>query len=133
MDHALDLVTVKAVGALTALGVPARARAGWAGLHAVRLRDAFSPGLVILAAMAHVAERVPGRTGTLALAQGVASAAGDAAGRAPHRYPTPPWNGNGWPQRRAGAGCNAGWRCGIATGPSARWRRSWRWERPLSA
>ncbi len=106
MDHALDLVIAKAVGALTAQGVASRELAGWAGRHAVGLRDTFSPGLVILTAMAHVAERVPGRTATLALAQGVARAAADASGRPPHRYlaplereTLPPDDGERWLQR----------------------------------
>lgn len=89
MDHALDLVIVKAVGHLMSQGVSARTLAAWAGRHAIGLRDSFSPGLVVLTAMAHVAERVPGPTGTLALAQGVARAAQDAAGRPPHRYLAP--------------------------------------------
>jgi nitrite reductase/ring-hydroxylating ferredoxin subunit len=81
----LPLVMVKAVHALRAHGVPVRRVVAAAGLQAAAARDAFGPGLVTLTAMAHVAEEVPGRVATLALAHGVTRAAADAAGAAPHR------------------------------------------------
>lgn len=89
MAHDVPLVIVKAVESLLALGVPPRSLAAEAGLFGVRNRDAFGSGLVILTAMAHVAEMVPARTAAFALAQGVSRAAGDTAGAVPHRERQP--------------------------------------------
>lgn len=85
----VDLVVVKAIAALLALGVPARELAATAGLYGAENRDAFGPGLVSLTAMANLAPDLPGATAALALAQGVTRAAGDAAGQAPHRRRQP--------------------------------------------
>jgi len=89
MQMNVGLVMVKAVGALLSLGVPPRELAAAAGLYGAENRDAFGPGLVILTAMAHVADLVPAEQAALALAQGVTRAAGDAAGQSPHRRREP--------------------------------------------
>ncbi len=85
MAQDVTLVMVKAVHALLGLGVPPRALAAEAGRYGAQQRDAFGPGLVILTAMANIADMVPNPVAALALAQGVTRAAGDAAGATPHR------------------------------------------------
>lgn len=85
----VSLVMVKATQALVDLGVAPRALAGVAGRFGATHRDAFGSGLVILTAMAHVAEWLPRRPAVLALAQGITRAAADAAGQAPHRARQP--------------------------------------------
>lgn len=89
MQMNVGLVMVKAIGALLALGASPRELAAAAGLYGAENRDAFGPGLVILTAMAHVAELLPAEQAALALAQGVTRAAADAAGQAPHRRREP--------------------------------------------
>jgi nitrite reductase/ring-hydroxylating ferredoxin subunit len=85
MALGLDLVMAKAVHGLLALGAAPREVVAAAARFGAEGRDAFGPGLVVLTAMAHVAELVPGDPGALALAQGVVRAARDTQGQPPHR------------------------------------------------
>jgi nitrite reductase/ring-hydroxylating ferredoxin subunit len=110
MAQDVTLVMVKAVHALLTLGVHPRALAAEAGLFGAENRDAFGSGLVVLTAMANVAEMVPPTVAALALAQGVARAAGDASGATPHRprqplerEQLPPATARRWMRRWAAA------------------------------
>ena len=110
MSQNVDLVMVKAVAALLDLGMAPRQLASEAGLWCAQNTPAFSSGLVILTAMAHVAELVPARLRALALSHGVTAAAGAAAGQAPFRERTAlerddldPASGRRWLRQWAGA------------------------------